>query len=467
MKTRVPVVMLLGVVAIGAPRARGADERPIAVVFEIEDRSKTLRPAARDQLNDYLSSLLTKGGYQVVPRSQLKERLTDAKAGSYKACYDQACQIELGRELAAQKSLASQVLKLGKQCKVTVNLYDLKRATSEGAGTHSGSCGEDDIVASMERAMADLLRRPAAPAGDRPAAADGPITEVGERIGAYEQGEKEHAYDIGMAYLHGHSGAPQNFTKAKQWFAKAAAHGDVAAYTELGERYRWGQGARKNAKEAVKWFRKAAEAGDPVGQYKLGVMIHNGEGAEQDHAKAAKWYRSACEKGELAEPCANLGSMYSMGAGVVKRDKAEALRWYLKAHERGDDSVAPMISLIYETGAEGVPADKQKAVDWLIEGARRNYAPAMKSLGEAYSGKRYPPLCAPNPVEAYKWLSVYIAKEYATETAEKLLAEVKAVLGPADLARAEKEAAELIERYVTPQDREAKAHYRAHPEEYR
>jgi iron(II)-dependent oxidoreductase len=134
-----------------------AQDRPIVAVFEIEDRSGQLDAKTLDQLTDYLGSLMARKGYQVVPRSQLRERLVGAKTASYRDCYDQSCQIEIGKELAAQKTLACQVLKLGKSCKVTVNLFDLKKSASEGAGTASGECGEDEVVASLEEAVKDLF----------------------------------------------------------------------------------------------------------------------------------------------------------------------------------------------------------------------------------------------------------------------------------------------------------------------
>jgi len=134
-----------------------AQDRPIVAVFQIEDRSGKLDAKTLDQLTDYLGSLMARKGYQVVPRSQLRERLLEAKKGSYKACYDESCQIEVGKELAAQKSLASQVLKLGSQCMVTVNLFDLKRSASDGAGTASGRCEVDEVVGSLKKAVDDLL----------------------------------------------------------------------------------------------------------------------------------------------------------------------------------------------------------------------------------------------------------------------------------------------------------------------
>jgi hypothetical protein len=134
-----------------------AQDRPIVAVFDLEVKGTALDVGTIDRLTDYLGSLMARQGYQVVPRSQLRERLVGARTASYKDCFDQSCQIEIGKELAAQKTLACQVLKLGKSCKVTVNLFDLKKSASEGAGTASGECGEDEVVASLEEAVKDLF----------------------------------------------------------------------------------------------------------------------------------------------------------------------------------------------------------------------------------------------------------------------------------------------------------------------
>jgi len=136
-----------------------AQDRPIVAVFDLEVKGARLNKGRIDRLTDYLGSLMARRGFQIVPRSQLRERLTEAKKGSYKECYDESCQIEIGKELAAQKSLANQVLKIGSQCKVTVNLYDLKKAASDEAGAGSGKCDEDGVVLSLEQAVDDLLLR--------------------------------------------------------------------------------------------------------------------------------------------------------------------------------------------------------------------------------------------------------------------------------------------------------------------
>jgi hypothetical protein len=41
--------------------------------------------------------------------------LTEKKKQSYSVCYDSACQIDIGKEVAAQKSLATKIVLAGKR----------------------------------------------------------------------------------------------------------------------------------------------------------------------------------------------------------------------------------------------------------------------------------------------------------------------------------------------------------------
>ena len=65
--------------------------------------------------------------------------MKEQKKETYKSCYDQSCQIEMGRELAAEKTLATWVLKVGETCQVTATLYDLKKGTTELAAIHEAA----------------------------------------------------------------------------------------------------------------------------------------------------------------------------------------------------------------------------------------------------------------------------------------------------------------------------------------
>jgi hypothetical protein len=143
--------------------AAPAPEAVIAV-FEIEDATGRLTPVELDQLTTYLTASLAKTKvYEVVPRSNLRDALRAQQAESFKACYDEACQIELGRELAAQKALVTRIVQVGSACAVTATLIDLTRATSERAATFKADCSADAVVDGLESMVQQLTERTAPP----------------------------------------------------------------------------------------------------------------------------------------------------------------------------------------------------------------------------------------------------------------------------------------------------------------
>jgi len=145
------------VVAAAMLAAGSASGKPIVAVFNIESKGSHLGRRVLENLGDYLSvSLAESGIYEVIPRSQVKQRLRAQRKESYKACYDTACQIELGQELAAAMSLSTKVMKIGSRCIVTSTLYDLRRATSERAAKAVGGCGEDGIMKSLDEVVAGI-----------------------------------------------------------------------------------------------------------------------------------------------------------------------------------------------------------------------------------------------------------------------------------------------------------------------
>jgi uncharacterized cupredoxin-like copper-binding protein len=136
---------VVGLVLVGLP-AQAVAKKPIVAVFDIEVKGVEISKEMLGRLSDYLASALAAtGAYRVIPRSQLKQRLVQQKKESYKVCYDQTCQIEIGKELAAQKSLSTVLMKLGPKCTVTSVLYDLRSAASEGGASTDGGCNEFDI----------------------------------------------------------------------------------------------------------------------------------------------------------------------------------------------------------------------------------------------------------------------------------------------------------------------------------
>ena len=127
------------VVAVVATRVATAEANtaPIVAVFDVEDTraaSDRLSQRSLDNLTAYLTTLVPQSCvFKVVPNAQLRAVLQEEKAGSYEACVDEACQIEIGKAVAAEKTLATKIIRVGKRCVVTTQLYDLREEAKRRA----------------------------------------------------------------------------------------------------------------------------------------------------------------------------------------------------------------------------------------------------------------------------------------------------------------------------------------------
>ncbi|MBM4372559.1 MAG: hypothetical protein FJ098_12940 [Deltaproteobacteria bacterium] len=151
---------LLADLASSAPAepARKNTGPVLLAIFDPKDTAGVLDASSSAQLVTYLAARLTQtGAYSVVPQDQVRERLSEKKKESYGVCYDQSCQIELGRALAAEKSLATELLKVGSKCAITVTLYDLRTEASEKATTVRTDCSDDGLLDAMDRIAEQLV----------------------------------------------------------------------------------------------------------------------------------------------------------------------------------------------------------------------------------------------------------------------------------------------------------------------
>ncbi|MCK6549834.1 hypothetical protein L6R52_28615 [Myxococcota bacterium] len=147
---------------LAAPAA--AADKPVVVVFDFDAKDAKLGASTVEGLSEYLRALVAQSGaYQVVPRDDMKQRLTEKKADSYKACFDQSCQIEIGRELAAEKTIATRILRIGSKCITTATMFDLRRAASEHAATHEGPCTEDGAMEATKAVARELTTKRTTP----------------------------------------------------------------------------------------------------------------------------------------------------------------------------------------------------------------------------------------------------------------------------------------------------------------
>ena len=140
-----------------------------------------------------------------------------------------------------------------------------------------------------------------------------------------------HQFDLGIGYSSGEIGASLS-VQARKWFLKVAEQGHAGGQYNLGLQYvLGGDGTPQDYAEARKWFLKAAEQGHVGGQHDLGLLYMSGDGGSQDYAEARKWLLKAAEQG-WAGAQTNLGLMHERGFGVPQ-DYAEAQKWFLMAAE--------------------------------------------------------------------------------------------------------------------------------------
>ncbi len=153
----VPAPVPAPVPAKQAEEPKPGPRRQIVAVFDVHDATKRFEKDVLVQLTNYLGTVLTSTGkYKTIPREQLRARILEQKTGSYKACVDESCQIALGKVVAAEKSLATQLLRVGSKCAVIANMFDLKTETAEKAARAKTDCSVDALMEAMDQ-IADQL----------------------------------------------------------------------------------------------------------------------------------------------------------------------------------------------------------------------------------------------------------------------------------------------------------------------
>ncbi len=189
-----------------------------------------------------------------------------------------------------------------------------------------------------------------------------------EEMGFYQMTDEELGPD-GLMLIAGayYSGIPTaiRYTKAIEYYKKAADFNNSNAMAMLGSMYSNGMGTEVDYKEAVKWYEKAAELGNAVAWNNLGMMYQTGQGVTKYYNGARDCYLKAAELGSSDAMC-NLGYLYHMGLQTL--DYKLAMKWYLKAAELGNTTAMTNIGTMYFDG-KGVEKDPTAALNWYRKAA--------------------------------------------------------------------------------------------------
>ena len=129
---------------------------------------------------------------------------------------------------------------------------------------------------------------------------------------AVDQGHADAQFNLGVMYVNG-DGIEQSYSKAREWWTKAAAQG------------------RENAIHNLKWTKKGKSW---AMQLLAQRYSSNGQGVKQSDKKAIELYEMAA-KGGHAMAQANLGLYYNQGMhGLAQSSKNGDIFWiFFKARE--------------------------------------------------------------------------------------------------------------------------------------
>lgn len=164
----------------------------------------------------------------------------------------------------------------------------------------------------------------------------------------------------------------------------AAEAGNPKAMCLVANHYCWGEGVcddfrgGKNYKKALEWYRRAAALNHTEAMRKLGDMYSAGKGVIGSDREARKWYEMASKNGDTDAMIA-LGDSYKYALNKdVAEDRNKALEWYLEAARRGEKKANFSVGLMlhYMSG----DGNKEESYIWLARAALGGSSTAQKLL---------------------------------------------------------------------------------------
>lgn len=128
---------------------------------QMQGNQKTFSTATLVALTDQIRVFLASRGMRVIDRSSqeraLAEIVAEEKKNSYKTCVDSACQVPLGKALAATHLMRSSVAKFGNACATNGELLDLRSEVTVAAGSARSGCTEEDLLYAAETLAEQLV----------------------------------------------------------------------------------------------------------------------------------------------------------------------------------------------------------------------------------------------------------------------------------------------------------------------
>jgi len=200
---------------------------------------------------------------------------------------------------------------------------------------------------------------------------------------AAEDGNRAAQARLGMIYMRGGGGLPQDVSKAIDLWTRAAAAGDARSQQMLGRTYAEGaKGIEKNPTLALQFTNLAADQGMSRAQVDLARWTVHGEmGLSRDVTEGLRLYKLAADKGNV-RALVDLGVLYQDGA-LVAPDLAAAADYYSKAIAQRNHPIAlNNLGQMHERGLGGLAVNKAEAIRLYKLAAAMGNADAQAALGK-------------------------------------------------------------------------------------
>ena len=199
---------------------------------------------------------------------------------------------------------------------------------------------------------------------------------------AAEAGQVAAANRLAEIYLGG-LGVDPDVEKALHYYGVGLINDSEGAVVGLGDALRTGtRQLAPNPKVAMDLFQRAADKGEAGAMRRIASMYLNGEAVAQDVVRAEQMLTELAEAGD-AQSFVDLGDLYREGT-FVTADMPKAVGFYEKASALGFNAGTTRLAGLYLAGAEGVPINVKRSLDYYNEAVEGGSTGAMRSLADLY-----------------------------------------------------------------------------------
>lgn len=186
------------------------------------------------------------------------------------------------------------------------------------------------------------------------------------------------AVDLGLAYLGGGQGVPEDDAKALQLFNMAAEGGEEYGSYNAGRCYYNGWGCRKDYSEAFRCFDQASRNGHPTAKTYLAQCYFWGRGVETNYEMAVRMMNELIrERQNYPKELMGYCCLFGKGTGT---DMVRGKRLLEEAAQDGNGQAWMFLGDMYDKAA-GVPENIPMAVSCYQKAAEKKIPEAFDALG--------------------------------------------------------------------------------------